>query len=188
LHLFYTLPFNIGIQVYKNGELTENHDLYLKWPNYQIRPEIAKFTHYDAAKIEREGIEPKKAFEILKYYLDNPNIYFIGNNLLNYDCMIFKNSPQFVGVDISYQWLNRTYDNNAIFKGYKLGLKPDYDNFLAWQFSMNSIVKKGLKSRLQFACKEFGIEYIEEDAHSAAYDCKKSYQVFTELIKKIDVK
>ena len=66
LNYYYTRPFNIGINIYQNHQLIKSHDLYLKYPNYKISKEIAIKTHYNPEKIEKEGIEPKEAFEILK--------------------------------------------------------------------------------------------------------------------------
>lgn len=188
LNLFFARPFNIGIQVYQNNNLIENHDLYLKWDNYKISNEVATKTHYNKEKIEKEGIFPKDALNILKSYLDSKDYLFVGNNLLNYDCMVFKNSAAEIGININYKWLNSMYDCNAIFKGFKLGIKPNHENFLAWQFSMNAWKQKGLKSKLGYACKEFKIEYLEEQSHGAIYDCSRSYLLFMELIKKMEIK
>ncbi len=188
LQLFYTRPFNIGIQVYQNGNLIENHDLFIKWDDYKISPELAFKVHYDKDKIDKEGQKPKEVLDILLSYLTNQQNFFVGNNVIGYDCMIFHNYAKNLGVKLGYKWLNSLYDNNCLFKAYKLNKKPDYDNFLAWQFSLNSWKQKGLKSNVGYVCKEFGIEYDKDSAHSAIYDCDKSYKIFMELIKKIDIK
>lgn len=187
LNYLYTRPFEIAFNIYKAGQLIESNDIYLKYPDYKIDPSLAIKVHYDKEKIDNIGIEPKKAFEIVKDYLDNPKYIYCGSNVLNYDCMIFHNSAKNVGVDIGYNYLNKLYDTNALFKAYKLGRKPNNENFLAWQWNINSIVKRGLKSRVEICCQEFGIEYNELDGHGAKYDCSRSFLVLLELIKKMEI-
>lgn len=188
LNLFYTKPFNIGIQVYQNKNLIENHNLYIKWENYNINKELAVKVHYDKYKIDKEGKNPKEVLDILLNYLTNEEYYYIGNNILGYDCMIFNSYAKHFNIDIGYKWLNRLYDNNPLFKAYKLNAKPNYDDFLSWQFSLSNLIQKGLKSNVGYACNEFGIEYDKDAAHSAIYDCDKSYKIFLELVKKMDIK
>lgn len=188
LHLKYTLPFNISLCVYQNGNILENHDLYIKWPEYKIRDDLAIKVHYNKEKIDIYGKQPNQVFEFVKEYLNNPEYLVIGSNWLNYDCMVIKNAAKSVGVDISYDYLRRVYDCNSLFKGYKLNRKPNYDDFLAWQWGLNSIVQKGLKSSVKTCCAEFGIDYSELDSHSGAYDVSRSYLIFMELIKKMEIK
>lgn len=188
LQLFYTPPFNIGIQLYKNGNLINNHNLYIKWDNYKIAPDLAIRVHYNKEQIDRDGQKPKEVLDILMDYLTSEDNFYVGNNVIGYDCMIFHNYAKELGVNLGYNWLKRLYDNNCIFKGYKLNRKPDYDNFLAWQMSLNAWKQKGLKSSVGYACKEFDIPYNKDEAHGAEYDCNKSYAIFIELMKKVDLK
>jgi len=188
LNLFYTLPFNIGIQVYRNNTLIENHNIYIKWPDYKIRPDLALKVHYNKEHIDVYGKEPKLVLDFLLKYLNNKEYYYVGNNIIGYDAMIFHNYAKKLGVNLSYDFLNRLYDNNCIFKGYKLNRKPNYDNFLAWQYSLSNFLQKGLKSSVGTACSEFDIPYNKDDAHSAQYDCEKSWLIFKELVKKVELK
>jgi DNA polymerase III alpha subunit (gram-positive type) len=188
LNLKYTLPFNISFNIYQNNQLIEEHDLYLKWPNYQIKTELAIKVHYNKEKIEKEGKEPKEVFELLNKYLNNKEYLIVGSNWLNYDCMVIENSAKSIGVNIGYKYLNKVYDCNSLFKAYKLNKPIDYENFLAYQWSLNAWVQKGLKSRVGIACKEFGIEYNDDDAHSGSYDVSRSYLIFMELIKRMEIK
>lgn len=188
LNLFYSQPFNIGIQLYENKKLIENHNLYIKWENYKIDPELAIRVHYNKQQIDKEGKPPKEILDILLSYLNNEKYFYVGNNILGYDCMIFNNLAQSLNIKSDYKWLNRLYDNNCIFKGMKLGLKPNNNDFLSWQFSLSNIVQRGLKSNVGYACEEFKIGYNKDEAHSAIYDCDKSYKIFLELVKRMDLK
>jgi hypothetical protein len=84
--------------------------------------------------------------------------------------------------------MKRCYDINALFKGYKLNKKPDNDNLLAYQLSLNTFKQKGLKSSVGFVAKEFGIEFDETRMHDGAYDCWVMWQNFLALVKKIDIR
>jgi len=187
LNLFYSEPFNVGFNIYSNDKIEESQNLYVDIPNYKISSELAKKVHYDESVIKSQGKTAKEVYSLLKKYLDNKDYFIIGSNYLNYDAMVIKNSAERCGVNIGYDYLDRVYDCNSLFKALKLNVPPDNKNLLSFQWKMNSIVKKGLKSSVGFACKEFGIEYNHEEAHSAIYDVTRSHQIFKNLIERIDL-
>ncbi|MEK6880334.1 MAG: hypothetical protein AABY22_12030 [Nanoarchaeota archaeon] len=190
LNLFYSRPFEIGYLIYHGKNLTKERQIYLNYPNYQIRPEIAKKVLYNKEIVEKQGIEPKLAFQELLEYILNSEYYIIFSNGLNYDCMVLKNSCDELGLNYGYDWLKRCYDINSLFKLYKLGAKIDNDNLLAQMFSANNYVRKGLKSNLQYMAKEFKVGMGEEtdQFHGALFDSRVCSAIFFELIKRIDLK
>ena len=157
LHLHYTRPFEISYLLYQGNRFQKEKQIFLKYPVYKIRPEIAKHTHYDKNKIDEIGIAPKSGLQDVLSYLLDPEYHIVFSNGLNYDCMVFHNSCKELGLECGYSWLPRCYDINALFKGMKLGRKVDNDNLLAYQLSCNNVVQKGLKSNLQYMAKEFNI-------------------------------
>ena len=74
------------------------------------------------------------------------------------------------------------------YQGLKLDKKPDNDNLLAWQLSMNSIIKKGLKSNVGYMCREFKLNLDEKQLHGGLYDCFKTWEIFLEFIKRTEIK
>jgi DNA polymerase III epsilon subunit-like protein len=189
LHLNYTRPFEISYVIYNGYDLVKERQIFVNYPNYKIRPEIAKITHYDLKKINEIVATPKQAFnEILSYLLDD-NYKIVFSNGLNYDCMVLHNSCKEVGIECGYKWLHRCYDINALFKGYKLGRKVDNNNLLSYQLGCNNLIQKGLKSNLQYMSKEFNIDMGGETEmfHGGLFDSRVTARIFFELIKKIDL-
>lgn len=189
LNLFYSRPHQLAWRVFQGNKQIEEYSFYLKWETpYKISSDAARVTRFNQEIIDEEGKDPREIFSLFSKFIDNPLYYNIGANTLGYDCMIYYNSLKKLNLPYNYDFLNRCYDVNAIFKSYKLGIKPDYDNFLAWQISMNSIVRKGLRSNVKFVTKEFGFEYDDTKAHEALYDTLLESHCFFEIIKKVDIK
>jgi DNA polymerase III alpha subunit (gram-positive type) len=188
LNLYYARPWQVAFVIYQGYKLIEEHSYFIKWPDIQVSKGAAEKTKFDKKKIDEIGKDPKEIMEIFGKYLYDESYILTGSNILNYDVMIFYNTMKKLGLKHDYSFLSRCYDCNALFKSYKLGLKPNYDNFLAWQFSLNNWKQKGLKSNTQVCAKEFNLPYDENLLHEALYDAKLEAQIFFELIKKIDVK
>ena len=188
LNLFFARPFDISFVIYHGYQKVEEKQFYVKWPGYKINEELAKKVHYNKEVIDKVGLAPKRAMEIVNEYINGKYDIISGNNLLNYDSMVLYNSCKEVGTNLGYQWLRKIYDCNSIFKGMKRNLKPDFDNFLSWQLSQNNFVQRGLKSNVAYICNEFGIQYNSEELHGSIADSRLSAQIFFELIKKVELK
>lgn len=189
LNLKFARPWDISFVTYHGYKKIEEKQFYIKWKNLNIPQDLANKIHYNKEKVDALGLEPEVAAHLILSYLNNPeNDIISGNNLLNYDCMIFYNACKLCNINLGYDFLHKIYDCNSIFKGYKRGLKPDHRNFLAWQFGQNNFVQKGLRSSVSYICKDFGLEHNEEELHGSLADTLLSAQIFFKLIKKIDVK
>lgn len=187
LNLFFSTPFQLGMAVYHGTKLVSEHDFYIKWDNLYISDFVKKYAHYSAARMKSDGKNPIEVFTFLNQFLTDPQYLLVGANILSYDCPLTYNCLKRLGLPHSYDFLNKCYDVNALFKGYKLGLKPDNNNLLAYQLSMNSWKQRGLKSNVGYVAKEFKIECDEDKLHDGVYDVKIIAQNFLELIKKINI-
>ncbi len=188
LNLFYSRPHELGYLIYDGQNLVSEYFSYIKWPDYRPCKEAIPIVKYKQETIDEQGRDPKEVFESFGKLIYDEQYYIIGSNILNYDVMIFFNSMKRLGLKADYSFLNRCYDVNSLFKGYKLGRKVDNENLLTYQFSCNNWVQKGLKSNLAYMCKDFQIEFDDTKLHGGAYDAQKTFEIFLNLIKKIDVK
>lgn len=188
LNLFFSTPFQLGFLICEGKNIKEEYDFYIKWPDLWVSDEVKKITHYNKERMEKEGKDPKEIFSIFEKYINNSEYYIVGANILGFDTMLLYNCLKRLGLKYNYEFLNRCYDVNALFKAYKLGLKPNYDHFLAWQYSINDFKRRGLKSSVSYVAKEFKISFDEENLHDGLNDCKLTWQNFLQLIYKIDVK
>lgn len=188
LNLYFSTPFQLGFIVYHGNQIQKEYDFYIKWPNLYISDFVKQYAHYNPHRMEREGKDPKEVFEIFGQFLNNPEYNIVGANILSFDCNLAYNCFKRLGMKHNWDFLARCYDTNPLFKGYKLDVKPDNNNLLAYQYSMNSILRKGLKSNVGHVAKEFGIPFDEARMHDGIYDCDIIGKNFFELIKKIEIK
>ena len=188
LNLFHSTPFQLGFIVWEGKKVIKEYDFYIKWPDLFISNFVKKYAHYNPDRMANEGVSPNQVFSIFSEYINNPEYYFVGANVLGFDTMVTYNCLKKLGLSHSYDFLNRTYDVNALFKLYKLGIKPNNDDLLAQQYAANDLKLKGLKSNVAYVAKEFNIEFDESRMHDALTDVKVIAANFFELIKRIDIK
>lgn len=187
LNLFHSTPFQLGFIVIEGKKIIKEYDFYIKWPDLFISDFVKKYAHFDERRMEKYGIDPMEVFGLFEKYINNPEYYYIGANILAFDTILTYNCFKRLGLPYNYDFLDRVYDTNALFKLYKLGIKPNNEDLLAQQFSANDLKLKGLKSNVSHVAKEFGIDFDENKMHDGSYDVQIIAQNFFELIKKIDI-
>ncbi len=187
LNLKFTTPFQLGFLVFEGKKIVKEYDFYIKWPDLYISDFVKKYAHFNPQRMDKEGVDPMEAFGIFEKYINNEEYYYVGANVLSFDTMVTYNCLKKLNLPHSYDFLNRVYDVNALFKLYKLSIKPNNDDLLAQQYSANDLVLKGLKSNVTYVAKEFGIEIDESKMHDGSYDCQVIAKNFFEMIKRIDV-
>jgi DNA polymerase III epsilon subunit-like protein len=188
LNLFYSTPFQLGFTISEGNKIIKEYDFYIKWPDIFISNFVKKYAHYDPERMRQNGVSPLEVFSIFEKYINNPDYHYIGANILAFDTILTYNCFKKLGLKHNYDFLNRVYDVNALFKLYKLGIKPNNEDLLAQQYSINDYKLKGLKSNVAYVAKEFGIEFDENRMHDALTDVKVIASNFFELIKRIDIK
>lgn len=188
LNLFYGRPFEIAYSIYRGLEKQSEFCSYLKWDNMNISEDVKRITKFNEATWKEKAVHAKEIFPQFHNFIYDEEYIIAGANILGFDAILLSNLLKELGLRYDYSYLNRCYDANPLFKAYKLGIKPDNENLLAWQFSINSIVRRGLKSNVGLIAKEFGIECNEEMRHNALYDIDIEAKNFFELIKRIEVK
>lgn len=188
LNLHFSQPFQLAYSIYHGKQMIESKSFYIKWPKFDASKRVIQITRVDKEKIDAEGVEPKIVFEEFGKLMYDKQYSIVGANTLGFDTMVFYNCMKRLGLEARYDFLYRVYDTMSIFKGYKLNKKPNWDNFLAWQYSLSSYVTKGLKSNVAYCAKEFGIDVDETKTHEALYDVWVESQIFFDLVDKMDLK
>lgn len=188
LSLYYGTPFQLGFLIIEGKNIIEEHDYYIKWKNLRISNFVKQYAHYDPVRMEKEGKDPMEVFSVFGKYLNNKEYYSVFANGFGFDTMLAYNCLKRLGLKHDYEFLNRCYDTNALFKIMKLGWKVDNQNLLAQQYSANDLKIKGLKSNVSFVAKEFGIPFDENNMHSALLDVKIIWRNFCEIIKRVEIK
>lgn len=187
LNLYYSTPFQLGFLVCDGKKIIETYDFYIKWPNLYVSDEVRKIANYNPKRMEKEGKDPKEVFTIFEQYVNNPEYHIVGANILSFDTILTYNCFKRLNLKHNWDFLKRSYDTNALFKGYKLNKKPDNDNLLSWQYNVNNTIRKNLRSSVSYIAKEFGIPFDESELHDGVNDCILTWKNFLELIKRIEL-
>lgn len=181
-------PWQCAFQICTQSEILEKHNHYLQWGDkLRVSDGAARATGFDPSIITKHGEDPKTIYKKFKSYLDNPEYIIVGHNLLNFDIYIENYWAKEVGEPHNWEYLNRLVDTNAIAKAIKKGVKPDMENFLAWQFRMIGHVEKGLKTNLGLLMKEYKIEVDETKLHNAQFDVSYNFELFKKQIWEIEI-
>ena len=182
-------PWEIGWNIYHGYKKIEEHQFYLKWPDLNVSEGAARVTGFKMSNIEQFGKNPKEVIDLFDSYLYNTEYKLITTNGLGFDSYIHNVSRLQLGYKTNYSYIERMYDNDSLSRAYKLGIKvPDEkEKFLPFQYSMSSIIKKGMKTNNAAMAKEFGVVVDESKLHTASYDIDITFQVFVNLIRKLDI-
>jgi len=185
LNLVRSRPWQLAYVLYKGDKTIESFDRYIRWDDINVNPEAAKVTGFDLEKYKDLAEDPKKVFEEFSEYLDDPSIINFGHNILGFDIYMDKVARKGCGAKHSWDYLERSIDTLSLAKGYKGNVKPDFENFLAWQFTMQQT--RGRSNKLTDLAKEFSIEIDEKLAHKADYDVFINYKVMKQFINIYDI-
>ena len=182
-------PWEMAWNVYHGMNKVESHQFFLKWPNLNVSPGAAKATGFNIETINKHGQDPKMVIDLFDKYLYNKDYKIVTHNGLGFDMYIHNTSRLELGYKSDYSYLDRFYDTDALSRAYKSGNKPPEDKkeFIPWQYRMASIIRKGMRTSNSTMAKEFGIEVDESKLHGAAYDIEIGFQIFLNLIKKLDI-
>lgn len=182
-------PWQFAWLVATQDEILERHNHFLQWGDkLRVSDGAARATGFDPSVIARYGEDPKKIYQKFKNeYLDNDEYVIVGQNLLNFDIYIENQWAREVGERHDWKYLKRLVDTNALAKAIEKGIKPDMDNFLAWQFRVIGYVEKGLKSNLGFLAKKYKLEVDESRFHKADYDIEKNWEVWCKQMWEIEI-
>lgn len=188
LNLISSIPTQVSWMIFSLKEQFELHDHYIYWPKSELpmskgAAAVTRF-NYDIYKERAE--DPKKILEKFEDYLYSRDYKIVGHNILGYDTMIINAWRRKLGLKPRYDYiLGRTYDTLALSKAMKLDIKPDLTSdeaFLAWQYKILGIIKRGLRTSISNMLKEFNIQFNENELHNAGVDIIKNAEIFKKLI------
>lgn len=182
-------PWEIAWDVYDGSNKVESHQHYLDWPDLVVSDGAAKATNFNHDIVKKEGKNPKEVIDLFNTYLYNKDYKIVGQNVLGYDCYVHNTSMLQLGQKTDYSYTDRIYDTLPIARAYRLGIKPpeNKEDFLAWQYRLLCIYKKGLKCKNSEIAEEFGKEIDSSRLHQGSYDIELTAFSFFNLIKKLDI-
>jgi DNA polymerase III epsilon subunit-like protein len=180
-------PWQLSFSVNEGDKTVEEFDLFPFWDPLGMEKEAAKITRFNYDLYKKKSSDAKKCLDLFERFVYNPEYLLVGHNILGFDVYIHQIFRRNLGLKTDFSFIHRCVDTNLLSKSYKLQMLPDKENFLAWQYRLNSIIRKGLKTNLSFIAKEFGIGFDKNRLHDGLYDIFINKQVFLKLIQTVDV-
>lgn len=181
---YFSRPFQIGFLVVENNKIVKEFESYISWNPLKISKDAARVTKFDEKRYKEHANQNKEVLAQFESYLYNTEYNIMGMNILGYDSLIHNTWRRNLGLKSDYSWLDRLIDIHPLAKGAKLEIPYNRnDDFLAYQFRMSSIVKKGLKTNLGLLARENKIELDESKQHSGLYDCHLVLNIWNKWLK-----
>jgi DNA polymerase III alpha subunit (gram-positive type) len=188
-----TRPYQFSWIICTQDKIISEHDRFIWFEDLNMSDKAAQVTGFDFDRYKKEALSPKQVYDEFAQYLYDPSYVSVAHNLLNYDTYILKNLQLILGEKVDYSYLLRSIDTKplavAIEKAYGFVRQENYDkyDFLTWQYSLSSIVEKGLKSNLGHLLKVYDIEHDKDKLHDGMYDVQSLCKILFKQIYQIEV-
>ncbi len=183
LSLYHARPWSVAWNLYKGQQLLESHSYFLKWSDLKVSADAARVTGFNPQLVDKEGKDPREILSLFEKYLYNPEIHLVGANLLGYDVYVHNTWRRSLGLNGDYSYISRVYDTVALSRGLKMNLKPEKG--IGWQYKLINTKFKGVSNSAM--AKHFNIKVDELKLHGADYDVILSWEVFKNLVWKMEI-
>ena len=181
-------PWQLGFLVIENDQVKESCDYWLKWDDLQMSEGARRITGWTEKTYQSKAVDPVKPLEHFERYLYDDSYLKVGHNILGFDVYIHNIYRKLCGKQADYSYINNCIDTLCLAKGIKKNIKFQHrDNFIAWQYKLNSFFERKLRASLTQCCKDYQIDFDPKKLHDALYDIEKNYEVFKKMIWEIEI-
>ncbi len=181
-------PWQLAFLIYHGDELIESNDYHIHWEDLRMSEGARKVTGFNDKKYKSLA---KPAEEILNHfekYLYDDSYIKLGHNILGFDIYIHNIFRKLLGKNTDYSYLNSSIDTLSLAKAIHKEIEfNEDDEFLSWQFKLNSVYERGMRLNLGACCKTYEVDFDPAKLHDALYDIKKNYEVFRKMLWKIKI-
>lgn len=187
LNLFAAKPFQFSCVVGTQNRILREHNLFMKWDNFNISREAEFITRFNRDEWSRVAQSPNEVFKLINEEFKAAD-WIVGHNILGYDIHVYRRACQRLGIK-PLPIEDKLIDTMACGKGIKLErfYKPT-EHFLKYQIGMASKrpPKKGFATLAAFA-KLYDIQMDETKLHDALYDVGINYEVLKKMLWQIEI-
>jgi DNA polymerase III epsilon subunit-like protein len=167
----------IGVVTYRDGAIKAASVLVR--PGVPVPDAVVALTGITDLMIGQRGISPAEACQWLATTVGD--LPLVGHNCLKYDGPVLERMSGEQGRGGAYP-LERFRDTMALFKGLKLGYRPNRDELhLDWALSVLNQRVAGLRTNLGLACHEMGVGMDHTLKHRAGGDAALTQKLFEKL-------
>lgn len=181
-------PWQLSFIIASNNKIHQSHDFYLKWEDLPISKDAAKITGFSRSKYDKLSVCPLEVLNFFESFLYNEEYIVVGHNILGFDVYVHNIHRKLLGKDSDYSYIDRAIDTNCLAKGIAKNLtKLQNKSRISWQYSLNNIVERGLRTSLQMCAKKYKIDFDPTKLHNALYDININFEVLKKQLWEVEV-
>jgi DNA polymerase III epsilon subunit-like protein len=181
-------PWQMGAVFSQGFDIIKTESHYITWDDLNVSKGAAITTGFNMLTVQAQGKCQQRMLQWLEEYLYDPEYRILWFNGLNFDTYIHNIWRKENNLSSDYSYLKRSIDVNAFLKAFKLGvkLKPT-DDLLEFQYRFCDFHRRGFKTNLAQACKDFNIHVDESKFHDATFDTVQTLKVFEAIVSAMDI-
>ena len=190
-------PWEVGYITVEGGKVTSEHNRNIWWEDLNISDDASRITRFNYENYKKDAEDPDLVLKDFESKLYDPKTINITYNGLNFDMYLHQLWRKKLGKDIDWTFLPRSIDILALSRAYRMGMEPpeDWENFFCCQFTLANYFsdsrtrasRKLPSCTLKKMCEELDIEFDDGQAHGGLYDVHKTWEVFKQLIRKMEI-
>ena len=175
-------------KIYHGDKLIESNDYHIYWEDLRMSEGARKVTGFNDKKYKSLAKPAEEVLNHFEKYLYDDSYIKLGHNILGFDIYIHNTFRKLLGKKTDYSYLNRSIDTLSLAKAIHKEIEfNEDDQFLSWQFKLNSVYERGMRLNLGACCKTYEVDFDPAKLHDALYDIKKNYEVFRKMLWKIKI-
>lgn len=187
LNLIKSRPYQVSWIIAQGDRVLEKNDRYIWWSDLKMSAGAARTNrfNYDYYKDRAEDLEG--VWKDFSKELYNPEYRIVGQNLLGFDVYMINVWRKIMGLASDYSYVDRIIDTLSLARAIAKEDKPDFDNFMCWQYGWNNFFQRGLRSGQRSLLKKYNIPHDPDRLHNALYDIEMNFKIFRKQLYDIEL-
>ena len=180
-------PWQLAFLIYHGDKLIESNDYHIFWEDLRMSEGARKVTGFKDAKYKKLAQPAEEVLDHFEEYLYDDSYIKLGHNILGFDIYIHNIFRKLLGRKTDYSYLTYSIDTLCLAKAIYKEVELNGNDFLSWQFKLNSFHERGMRLNLGACCKTYEVDFDPTKLHDALYDSKKNYEVFKKMLWKVKI-
>lgn len=181
-------PWQLGFLLAQGKNILNKFNFLIRWDDLRISNEARKITGFNDIIYKNKAVDPDLVLKEFEKYLYDEDYLIIGHNILGFDIYIHNILRKNLNKKSNYSYLNRCIDTLSLAKAIKKDIKPDSgQDFLCWQYKLNSFFEKRMGCSIQALCKKYDIEFDVNMLHDALYDIELNFKIFNKQLWELEI-
>ena len=187
LNLIKSKPYQVSWIIAQGDTILEKNNRYIWWEDLNMSEDAARITRFDKDFYKSKAEDPKVVWGDFSKELYNPEYKIVGQNLLGFDVYMINVWRKLMGLGSDYSYVSRIIDTLSLARAIAKEDKPDFDNFICWQYGWNSFFQRGLRTGQAALLKKYNIPHDKNRLHDALYDIEMNFKIFRKQLFNIEL-